>query len=118
MTRRVVIMGAAGRDFHVFNCCYRDKADARVVAFTATQIPHIANRVYPPELAGSRYPGGIPIHSEEDLGRLIENESIDDVVFSYSDVSFEYVDERERFVESCGATFCVFDVERTWLDAG
>ena len=111
-------MGAAGRDFHVFNCCYRDKADARVVAFTATQIPHIANRVYPPELAGPRYPGGIPIHSEDELCRLIEDESIDDVVFSYSDVSFEYVDERQRFVESCGATFSVFDVDRTMLDAG
>ena len=71
MTRNVIIMGAAGRDFHVFNCCYRDDPDTAVVAFTATQIPHIDDRRYPPELSGPQYPDGVPIHPEEDLDGLL-----------------------------------------------
>ena len=71
MTHKVLIMGAAGRDFHMFNCCYRDDNDTDVVAFTATQIPHIEDRVYPASLAGPRYPEGIPIHPEEQLGELV-----------------------------------------------
>src|SRR5574341_1297418 len=85
--RRVLIMGAAGRDFHNFNVVYRDDPNVEVVGFTAAQIPGIAGRRYPPALAGPRYPDGIPIHPEEKLEGLIRNERIDQVVFAYSDVS-------------------------------
>ncbi len=88
---RILIMGAAGRDFHDFNVVYRDDPAVRVVAFTATQIPGIAGRRYPVELAGRRYPAGIPIYPEAELERLIRDESIDEVVFAYSDVSHETV---------------------------
>src|SRR6476659_4633260 len=91
MTRRVLIMGAAGRDFHDFNVFYRDNPSAEVVAFTATQIPFINDRKYPGELAGARYPDGIQIHDESEMPRLIRELSVDDVVFAYSDVSHEYV---------------------------
>jgi predicted GTPase len=91
MTRRVLIMGAAGRDFHNFNTVYRNDATVEVVAFTATQIPFINDRMYPAELAGERYPNGIQIHDESELSRLIEELRVDDVVFAYSDVSHEYV---------------------------
>ena len=80
-------MGAAGRDFHVFNCCYRDRNDVEVVAFTAAQIPHIEDRRYPAVLAGKQYPNGIPIHPEEELDHLIKNNHIDEVV-SEGDRSF------------------------------
>ena len=88
---RVVIAGAAGRDFHNFNVAFRDRDDVEVVAFTATQIPDIDGRVYPPELAGERYPDGIPIVPEEDLVRLVLRERVDEVVFAYSDVTHEHV---------------------------
>src|SRR5919201_2570139 len=88
---RVLIAGAAGRDFHNFNVVYRDRDDAEVVAFTATQIPNIDGRVYPPELAGSRYPAGIPIRPEDTLESIVREHAIDEVVFSYSDVSHEHV---------------------------
>ena len=88
---RVVILGAAGRDFHNFNAVYRDDARVEVVAFTATQIPGIAGRLYPPGLAGPRYPHGIPIEPEEDLERIIRERGVDQVVFAYSDVSHEQV---------------------------
>ena len=91
MSRRVLIMGAAGRDFHNFNVAYRGDRRYEVVAFTATQIPFIDDRRYPPSLAGERYPNGIAIHDESELTQLIKDERIDDVVFSYSDVSHEYV---------------------------
>jgi len=113
--RKVIIMGAAGRDFHVFNCCYRDDAEFRVVAFTATQIPHIEDRRYPPALAGSLYPGGIPIRPEEELESLVREHSVDEVVFAYSDVSNAYVDERRRRVEKAGARFATFDIDATML---
>lgn len=89
--RRLVILGAAGRDFHNFNVLYRDDASVQVVAFTATQIPDIAGRVYPPELAGPLYPDGIPIVDEADLIGLLQRERVDEAVFSYSDVTHTQV---------------------------
>ena len=86
---RTLIMGAAGRDFHNFNTFFRDNADYEVAAFTATQIPNIEGRKYPPELAGKNYPQGIPIYPEADLNRLIEDLEIEQVVFAYSDVPHE-----------------------------
>ncbi len=83
---KVIIMGAAGRDFHNFNTVFRDNEAYEVVAFTATQIPNIDGRKYPAELAGKLYPGGIPIHPESELTNLIKKHAIEEVVFSYSDV--------------------------------
>src|SRR3989337_2079687 len=91
MKKRIIIMGAAGRDFHNFNLCFRNNPGYQVVAFTATQIPFIQNRIYPEELAGILYPNGIPIYPEERLASLIKEQHVDEVVFSYSDVSHEYV---------------------------
>ena len=88
---RVVIMGAAGRDFHNFNQVYRDDPASRVVAFTASQIPDIAGRRYPPSLAGTHYPDGIPIVDEAGLAELCRDEKVDQVVFAYSDVSHAQV---------------------------
>ena len=115
MSRKLVIMGAAGRDFHVFNCCHRDNPQFNVVAFTATQIPHIEDRRYPASLAGSLYPDGIPIVPEEELDVLLEENAIDEVIFAYSDVSLDYVDERRRRVEAHGVEFSVFDIDATML---
>lgn len=91
MKTRIIIMGAAGRDFHNFNVLYRGNLDFEVIAFTATQIPNIAGRKYPAELAGELYPDGIPIYEEKELSELIQKYAIHHVVFSYSDVSHEYV---------------------------
>src|SRR5436309_2992544 len=88
---RTVLLGAAGRNFHDFNVCFRDDPAYQVVAFTAAQIPGIAGRTYPPELAGPRYPGGIPVFPEAELPALIRRERIDLVVFAYSDVAHEQV---------------------------
>src|SRR4051794_31700050 len=88
---RVLIVGAAGRDFHNFNLVYRDRPEYEVVAFTATQIPNIDGRRYPPELAGSLYPEGIPILPESALEELVREHEIDSVVFAYSDVTHEHV---------------------------
>jgi predicted GTPase len=110
-------MGAAGRDFHVFNCCYRDDPAFRVLAFTATQIPHIQDRLYPPELAGSLYPDGIPIYPEADLDALLEAGNVDEVIFAYSDVSLAYVDARRKRVEAHGVMFSTFDVDATMLSS-
>src|SRR4030065_109260 len=88
---RVIIMGAAGRDFHNFNVYFRDNPDYEVVAFTATQIPNIEGRIYPPAIAGAQYPKGIPIFPESDLPALIAKHKIDQVIFAYSDVTHEYV---------------------------
>ena len=115
MSRNIVIMGAAGRDFHVFNCCYRDNADFNVVAFTATQIPHIEDRRYPAALAGSQYPDGIPIHDEKELDSILQNNDIDEVVFAYSDVSNDYVDGKRKQVEGHDVTFSTFDVDATMI---
>lgn len=114
--RRIVIMGAAGRDFHNFNTVYRHDSDTEVVAFTATQIPFISDRVYPPALAGTRYPDGIRIHDEAELPDLIRKLEVDDVVFSYSDVSHEYVMHRASEVLAAGANFLLLGPEATMLE--
>ena len=98
-------MGAAGRDFHNFNVLYRDNADIEVVAFTATQIPDIEGRRYPASLAGKLYPKGIPIFDESELLALIKKHHVEEVVFSYSDVPYQYVMERAAYVMSAGARF-------------
>ena len=115
MARRVVIMGAAGRDFHNFNIAYRDHPAHHVVAFTATQIPGIAGRRYPPLLAGSLYPGGIPIVPESELEDLLARESIDEVVFAYSDVSHETVMHAASRVLAGGADFVLLGPSRTMV---
>ena len=115
MSRKLVIMGAAGRDFHVFNAMYRDDSDFDVVAFTATQIPHIDDRRYPAELAGTQYPDGIPILPEEELEKLLDDETVDEVVFAYSDVDFEYIEERRQLVEAKGVSFSTFDIDASML---
>ena len=112
---RVVIMGAAGRDFHNFNVVYRDDPGVRVVAFTATQIPGIADRRYPPELAGPLYEHGIPIRAEADLETLVRDEKVDTVVFAYSDVSHETVMHTASRVLATGADFELLGPERTML---
>ena len=113
--RRLLIMGAAGRDFHNFNTLYRSNKDVEVVAFTATQIPDIEGRKYPAELAGEFYPDGIPIYPESDLERLIADEKIEEVVFSYSDVSNQYVMEKSALVNSLGAHFTLVGAEPTMI---
>jgi len=117
MKKRVIIMGAAGRDFHNFNVYFKDNQAYEVVAFTATQIPHIEGRRYPPELAGENYPEGIPIKAEEDLVRLIKEKDIDLVVFAYSDVSHQYVMERASLVQAAGADFMLLGPKSTMLQA-
>ena len=113
--RRVVIMGAAGRDFHNFNLFYRDRDEYEVVAFTATQIPDIAGRAYPTELAGPLYPDGIPIVPEEDLMKLMGDSQIDDVVFAYSDVPHEYVMHKCSLVNAAGANFVLMGARETMI---
>jgi predicted GTPase len=110
-------MGAAGRDFHNFNTVYRDDPGTEVVAFTATQIPFIEDRTYPAVLAGEGYPNGIPIHLENELDRLIHELRVDDVVFSYSDVSHEYVMHRASQVLAAGANFELLGPNATMLVA-
>lgn len=108
-------MGAAGRDFHNFNTVYRDNKKFEVVAFTATQIPNIDGRKYPAKLAGELYPKGIPIFPESDLPRLIEELKVDEVVFSYSDVNFNYVMGKASQVMAHGADFKVLGTRHTML---
>ncbi len=112
---RILIMGAAGRDFHNFNVFYRDNPDVEVVAFTATQIPNIEGRLYPPELAGARYPQGIPIYPESDLVKLIHEKQVDQVVFAYSDVPHEYVMHKASQVLAAGADFALLGTRHTQL---
>ncbi len=112
---RILIMGAAGRDFHNFNVFYRDNPDVEVVAFTATQIPNIEGRLYPPELAGARYPQGIPIYPESDLVKLIHEKQVDQVVFAYSDVPHEYVMRKASQVLAAGADFALLGTQHTQL---
>lgn len=114
---RVLIMGAAGRDFHVFNVCFRNQPDHRVVAFTATQIPHIEDRRYPASLAGPGYPEGIPIVAEAALEEVIRRERVERVVFAYSDVSIAHVAACGERVAAAGARFETFDVDGTMLPA-
>lgn len=113
--RRVVIAGAGGRDFHDFNCVFRDDASVEVVSFTATQIPGIDDRVYPAALAGSLYPAGIPIRPEGHLEEIIADESVDEVVFSYSDVSHEHVMHLASRVLAAGAGFRLLPPRLTML---
>ncbi len=115
--RRVLIMGAAGRDFHNFNTVFRDDPSTEVVAFTATQIPYIDDRRYPASLAGSSYPEGIQIHDESELTRLIGELQVDDVVFAYSDVQHEYVMSKGSEVMAAGANFVLLGPDATMLDA-
>jgi predicted GTPase len=115
--RRVLIAGAAGRDFHNFNVVYRGRADVEVVAFTATQIPNIDGRVYPPELAGDDYPDGIPIVPEADLERVVREREVDDVVFAYSDVTHEHVMHLGSRVLAAGASFRLLSPADTMLSS-
>jgi len=115
--QKVVILGAGGRDFHNFNVAYRDRADVQVVAFTATQIPHIEDRRYPASLAGPRYPQGIPIVPEDQLERLVEEHGPVTAVFSYSDVSHEYVGHMVARVNALGSDFLLLGTDATMLPA-
>jgi predicted GTPase len=114
---RIIIMGAAGRDFHNFNMVYRNDLDYEVIAFTAAQIPDIAGRRYPASLAGPYYPDGIPIHDESELDALCRNENIDQVVFAYSDVSHALVMHKASIVLAAGSDFVMLGPERTMLKA-
>ena len=112
---RVVIMGAAGRDFHNFNTYFRGNTNYEVVAFTATQIPNIEGRRYPSELAGELYPAGIPIYPEAELPRLIREHDVNQVVFAYSDVPHEYVMHRASLVNALGADFRLMGCQATMV---
>lgn len=112
---RVIIAGAAGRDFHDFNCVFRNNDNYRVVAFTATQIPNIEGRRYPPELSGDLYKDGVPIYPEADLEKLIAEQDVNQVVFSYSDVSHEYVMHLASRVLAAGADFRLIGPDRMML---
>jgi len=115
--QRVIIMGAAGRDFHNFNSYFRDNPDYQVVAFTATQIPNIEERRYPPELSGELYPDGVPIYPEADLSDLIKRHQVDQVVFSYSDVAHEYVMHKASQVLAVGADFRLMGAGSTMFES-
>ena len=112
---KTIIMGAAGRDFHNFNTYYRSNPVYEVVAFTATQIPNIEGRRYPPELAGEGYPNGIPIVAEEELERLIRENDVDQVVFAYSDISNARVMDIASKVLAAGADFVLMGNKRIML---
>ena len=113
--RKVIILGAAGRDFHDFNVYWRQRDDVEVVAFTATQIPDIAGRTYPPELAGPKYPRGIPIHNESDLPELIAKEGVDLVTIAYSDLPHEVVMHKAALANACGADFIMLGHQHTMI---
>ncbi len=115
MLRRIVIMGAAGRDFHNFNVCFRNNPEYEVVAFTAAQIPGIQCRIYPPELAGNAYPAGIPIYPEEELPQLIRNLNVAEVVFAYSDIPNQYLMQKAALVLAEGADFHLLGHRATML---
>jgi len=123
--RAMIIMGAAGRDFHNFNAYFRNDGNYEIVAFTATQIPNIEGRIYPPELGGPSagsghgpgYPDGIPIYPESKLAELIKDLDIDQVVFGYSDVSNDYVMHRASMVLAAGADFRLMGGKETMLKA-
>ena len=117
MVEKVIIMGAAGRDFHNFNIYFRDNPRYRVVCFTATQIPDIDGRVYPPELAGGMYPEGIPVFADSELDRLIREAGVDLVVFSYSDITHNEVMHKASLVTAAGADFMIAGATYTMLPA-
>jgi predicted GTPase len=112
---RVIIMGAAGRDFHNFNVCFRNNPDYRVTAFTAAQIPYITKRRYPPSLAGRLYPHGIPIYDESELPRLIASKRVEQVIFAYSDISHVELMHKASIVLASGADFRLLGPEATML---
>ncbi|OGL47030.1 MAG: GTPase [Candidatus Schekmanbacteria bacterium RBG_13_48_7] len=113
--KKILILGAAGRDFHNFNVLYRDNEDYEVIGFTATQIPDIANRKFPGKLAGKLYPDGIPIFPEEEMVKLIKKEKIDIVIFSYSDISHESLMHKASKIIAAGADFCLIAAEKTMI---
>ncbi len=115
--KKIVIMGAAGRDFHNFNICFRNKKEYEVVAFTAAQLPNIDDRKYPKELAGKLYPEGIQILSEEELPEIIEENGVSEVVLAYSDLSHEDVMHKASLVLSCGADFWLMGTKSTMLES-
>jgi len=116
MTKKnVIIMGAAGRDFHNFNVYFRDNEDYNIVAFTATQIPNIDDRKYPAELAGKLYPNGIKIYAEDELVELINKFDVHEVVFAYSDVPFDYVMTKASIVNAAGVSFRLMGAEETMV---
>jgi predicted GTPase len=114
---RILIMGAAGRDFHNFNVFFRGNPDYNVVAFTATQIPDIEGRTYPAELAGHLYPQGIPIYAEEALDNLIQEKNVEQVIFAYSDVPHAYVMHKASQVQAAGADFRLLGTHNTQLES-
>ncbi|MCL6578902.1 MAG: cyclic 2,3-diphosphoglycerate synthase [Candidatus Bathyarchaeota archaeon] len=114
---KVIIMGAAGRDFHNFNVYFRNNSAYEVVAFTATQIPGIEGRIYPAELAGPDYPNGIPIYPEEKLPELVRKYDVDQVVFAYSDVSHEYVMHKASIALASGADFRLMGPKTTMIES-
>jgi len=113
MKKKVIIMGAAGRDFHNFNLYFRDNQDYKVFAFTATQIPDIDDRKYPAELAGKLYPQGIPIFAEDELINLIKKFDVDQIVFAYSDVTHERVMHNASIVNAAGVDFVLMGVRNS-----
>jgi predicted GTPase len=113
--RRVIIMGAGGRDFHNFNVAFRKNPETQVVAFTAAQIPGIDDRVYPAELAGPRYRDGIPVRPESELSTLVREHSVDEVVFAYSDLSHVEVMHRASIAIAAGADFTLMGTRSTML---
>ncbi|MCL1863194.1 MAG: cyclic 2,3-diphosphoglycerate synthase [Defluviitaleaceae bacterium] len=115
MTKKIIIIGAAGRDFHNFNTCYRDNDAYKVVAFTAAQIPDIADRKYPASLAGKLYPEGIPIYAQEELPDLIKKLDVDECVFSYSDISYDAVMGLSAIVNAAGADFTLLGYKNTMI---
>src|SRR4030042_1585661 len=115
MRAKVIIMGAAGRDFHNFNVYFRDNANYEVVAFTATQIPNIEGRKYPASLAGKLYPKGIDIYPEKDLRELIKKHGVEQVVFAYSDVAHVDVMHKASIVNAAGADFRLMGPDQTAL---
>ncbi len=115
--RRVIIIGAAGRDFHNFNTRYRDDETVEVVAFTAEQIPGIEDRTYPAELAGPQYPDGIPIRPEEELPSLIRDLAVDECAFSYSDISYQHVMSVSAIVQAAGASFTLLGPADTQIQS-
>jgi predicted GTPase len=114
---QVIILGAGGRDFHNFNTYFRENPSYRVVAFTATQIPFIANRLYPPELAGPSYPEGIPIYMEEELPELLSEYPVDQIIFSYSDVSHEELMDKASLILSKGQDFVLLGPKETMIES-
>src|SRR4030042_1029996 len=113
--KNVIIIGAAGRDFHNFNTCFRDNDYYNVVAFTAAQIPDIDDRKYPAGLAGNLYPKGIPIYAEENLTELIRKLKVDDCVFSYSDITYQKVMSVSAMVNAAGANFVLLGPADTMI---